>query len=347
MEEPMQRILIVFFMSFIVSATSLLAHFDDEHEYREPIKQIKIDKKSLEKIIADGHNSNFTFKAEAREDIMISGFKFFETLKSISDEDQKKIFATLSFKVEPAGSSLEVTTNENRDDAEDVGGEINNYGFSFKILLPEKMNIEAETHNGYIRTDGGAFSALDITTHNGSQAYNAQRFEKLEAETHNGSITVSKTTIPDATITTHNGSLKIKECTITSLDINSQNGEVKLEKTKFTKAKIDGHNGDIVLKDTEGTLTAEDHNGRFEGRNVLFTGDSEVISHNGDITINFDSRNQLKITATSEHGFPFQDQNITKKFQMTENGESFFIVLGKPHNVLALQTNNGEISLKK
>jgi len=324
----MQRVLIVFFVSFIFSTTMLIAHYDDEYEYREPIKEVTIDKKALEKIVANGHNSDFTFKAESRKDIVISGFKTFASRKSVSKEDQTAIFATLSLKAESSGSTLEITTDKDRDEAEDLGIKLNNYGFSLKVLVPEKMNIEAETHNGSIHTKGGIFSTIDNTTHNGSQTYTAKRFETFEVESHNGSIIIKNTIIADAQVTTHNG-------------------EIKLEKTKCTKAKIEGHNGNIILKDTEGIITAEDHNGHFEAQNVLFIGNSKVTSHNGDIDIDFDSRSELKIIASSEHGFPFQNQDITESFKIDKKGESFFIELGRPKYELALQTDNGEIRLKK
>jgi DUF4097 and DUF4098 domain-containing protein YvlB len=155
---------------------------------------------------------------------------------------------------------------------------------SFAISAPEKLNFDAQTHNGAITAQRIA-GDVDAVTHNGAIELTAQG-GTLNAKTHNGKIDVSYAG-SDLKLLTHNGEVvaDLGGCEAVSGSIESHNGGIQILVGEKTSANLScrTNNGsvncDAPLKDIKASRR------KLTGTLGVGGGTLAVGTHNGSVRI--------------------------------------------------------------
>jgi DUF4097 and DUF4098 domain-containing protein YvlB len=160
-------------------------------------------------------------------------------------------------------------------------------GVSLDVTLPDRANLELETHNGPV-------SATDIrgdvraVTHNGK--ISTMRVSgSTVLETHNGLISVSST-CGNAKFKTHNGSVKVyydeSSEPVNDISIITHNGSIELAAPPDLSAKVEAKtNNGSINTDLPITVIGKVSKNRLTG--TIGSGDGRLYleTHNGSIRI--------------------------------------------------------------
>ncbi len=138
-------------------------------------------------------------------------------------------------------------------------------------------------------------------------------------------------------VKTNNGTIDVKNLEVNELNMKSNNGKIIVKDVKSSLIYSESDNGEIIIENSTGKIIGQTSNG-----DVIITKDVidqpiQLETNNGDVTIQ--TKNE--------------PDNITYQLK-THNGdvnvfgsEHFNSVVGNGENLIQLETDNGNITVKK
>lgn len=155
---------------------------------------------------------------------------------------------------------------------------------SFEIVLPARLSVSAETHNGEVDLSGLA-AAADLCTHNGNMTIK-DHVGPIKVESHNGSLEVGAVTSEFA-LTTHNGNIEARLDGSGALNgsIITHNGSVHVGLGEQASTRLDcrTHHGRITVDRVMSDMTRD----KKSLKGTIGSGDGkvEVTTYNGSIKV--------------------------------------------------------------
>lgn len=228
----------------------------------------------------------------------------------------------------------------------------------------------AQTHNGYITTDGADVADCNMVATITARAATEEQAQQLAEEVEislepsgdgltarikkptrliNKSVGVSlDVTVPgraNLELVTHNGPVVIADVT-GDVRATTHNGRVETQRVSGS-AVLTTHNGKISVKQTSGNAKLKTHNGSvkaFYADSAPSDSDISIVTHNGSIELESPPDLSARIEASTNNGSIKTDLPITISGKFRKN--RLVGTIGSGQGRLYLETHNGSIRLR-
>ncbi len=227
---------------------------------------------------AQTHNGSITTNgADVADCSMVATI----TARAATEEEARELAEEVEISLEPSGDTLTVKIKRptylvNKS-----------VGVSLDVTVPDQMNLELETHNGFVAVTDIAGNVHAIT-HNG-KITTMRVSGSTVLETHNGSISV-RSASGDAKLRTHNGSVKAfyaeAASPVSDISIVTSNGSIELAAPPDLSARVEvsTSNGSINT-DLPITIVGKVSKRKLNG--TIGSGEGRLFleTHNGSIRL--------------------------------------------------------------
>lgn len=230
--------------------------------------------------------------------------------------------------------------------------------------------LTAQTHNGYIKTNGADVTDCNMTATITARAATEEEAQELAEQVEislqpsgdgltakikkptplfNKSVGVSlDVTIPSRAkldLVTHNGSVAVTDITGDVRAI-THNGKITTQRVSGTTV-LETHNGLISIRSTSGDAKLKTHNGSvkaYYSESAPSDSDISIVTHNGSIELQTPPDISARIEAATNNGSINTELPITTSGRFSKNRLAGTI--GSGQGRLYLETHNGSIKLR-